>query len=449
MTTLLAFLVTLAILIVVHEYGHFKVARLAGVRVLRFSVGFGPVIASRTDRHGTEWSLSAFPLGGYVRMLDEREGEVPPEQMDQAFNRKPLGRRAAIVAAGPIANFLLAILLFWGLNLTGVPVLKPILGTPEPNTPAAHAGIQAGETVVAVNGERPESWQDLHLLALKHGFRHDRLRLETQSGLGHYAYRDIQVPERDEAFEQSPLETLGLKRHLPPVEPVLGEVAAGGVADRAGLRGGDRILSINGQAMARWEQVVERIRASADTPLRLEVMRTEQTRNVELTPAAAEHNGQRIGRIGVAPRIDPAVMESLRGVAQYGPWDGFTRALTRTWELSVFSLEMMGRMVMGQASLKNLSGPITIADYAGQSAESGLTSFIAFLALISLSLGVLNLLPVPLLDGGHLLYYLAEFVTGHPVSERTQEVGQKIGISLLAVLMFFALYNDFHRLIAG
>lgn len=449
MTTLLAFLVTLAILIVVHEYGHFKVARLAGVRVLRFSVGFGPVIASRTDRHGTEWSLSAFPLGGYVRMLDEREAEVPPEQLGQSFNRMPLGRRAAIVAAGPIANFLLAIALFWGLNLTGIPVLKPILGAPEPNTAAAHAGIQAGETVLAVNGEKPESWQDLHLLALKHGFREDQLQLETSDGAGHYAHRNLMIPERNEAFEQSPLETLGLKRHLPPVDPILGEVAADSVADRAGLRGGDRILSINGQPMEKWEQVVERIRASADSPLRLEVARAGQTRTVDLTPTAVEHNGQTIGRIGVAAHIDPAVMDSLRGIAQYGPWDSFTRALSRTWELSVFSLEMMGRMVMGQASLKNLSGPITIADYAGQSAESGATSFIAFLALISLSLGVLNLLPVPLLDGGHLLYYLAEFFTGRPVSERTQEVGQKIGISLLAVLMFFALYNDLQRLFAG
>lgn len=449
MTTLLAFLVTLAILIVVHEYGHFKVARLAGVRVLRFSVGFGPVLVSRTDRHGTEWSLSAFPLGGYVRMLDEREAEVPPEKLGQAFNRMPLGRRAAIVAAGPMANFLLAILLFWGLNLTGIPVLKPILGAPEADTPAAHAGIQAGETVQAVNGEKPESWQDLHLLALKHGFREDLLRLETSDGAGHYALRNLVIPERNEAFEQSPLETLGLKRHLPPVEPILGEVVADSVADRAGLRSGDRILRINGQTVERWEQVVERIRVAPDTPLRLEVMRADQTRMMEITPTSVEHNGQRIGRIGVSPRIDPAVMDSLRGIAQYGPWDAFTRALTRTWELSVFSLEMMGRMVMGQASLKNLSGPITIADYAGQSAESGMTSFVAFLALISLSLGVLNLLPVPLLDGGHLLYYLAEFFTGRPVSERIQEIGQKIGISLLATLMFFALYNDFQRLIAG
>ncbi|MBI5329956.1 MAG: RIP metalloprotease RseP [Betaproteobacteria bacterium] len=449
MTTLLAFLATLAILIFVHEYGHYRVARLAGVRVLRFSVGFGPVLATRQDRHGTEWSLSALPLGGYVKMLDEREGEVAPDQLAYAFNRQSLGKRAAIVAAGPLANFLLAILLLWGLNLTGIPVLKPVLGEPAPASPAALAGIRAGETVVAINGEKPESWQDMHLLLLKHAFRDERLRLETQDPSGHFAYRNVIAPPRDEAFEQSPMSVLGLTRYLPPVEAVIGQLSPDGEGQRAGLRPGDRIRAVEGAPTAHWDEVVKKIRASADKRLVLRIERQGREMDLALTPRPITEGGQVIGRIGAAPRIDPSVMETLRGVARYGVWDSLTRALARTWELSAFSLEMMGRMVIGQVSLKNLSGPITIADYAGQSAQSGAVAFFSFLALLSISLAVLNLLPVPLLDGGHLLYYFAEFLTGRPVSDRTQEIGQKIGISLLATLMFFALYNDLQRLLAG
>lgn len=449
MTTLLAFLATLAILILFHEFGHYLVARLAGVKVLRFSIGFGNVLASRHDRHGTEWALSTIPLGGYVKMLDEREGEVPPELLSRAFNRKGLAARAAIVAAGPLANFLLAILLFWGLFLTGVPVLKPIVGTPPSGTPAAFAGLRPGETVLSVNGEAAESWQDLHLLALKHALRGDELRLETRDGAGHYAERRLTVLVRDEAFEQTPLAALGIVRYLPPLEPVLGELSADGVARQAGLKRGDRVLAVNDHPVADWEEVVDRVRASPGRPVRMQLRRDGQVLAITLTPAVFQDGKDTIGRIGAAPRIDPGIMAPLQGEMRYGPVEAAARAVGRTWELSVFSLEMMGRMVMGQASLKNLSGPITIADYAGQSAESGAAAFIAFLALLSVSLGVLNLLPVPLLDGGHLLYYFAEFVTGRPVSERVQEIGQKIGLGLLGLLMFLAIYNDLQRLFAG
>ena len=449
MTTVLAFLATLAILIVFHEFGHYLVARLAGVKVLRFSVGFGQVVARRTDRHGTEWALSAIPLGGYVKMVDEREAPVEPALLDRAFNRKSLGARAAIVAAGPLANFLLAVLLFWGLFMAGVPILKPVLGEPPTGTAAAVAGIRAGDSVVAVNGEPVESFQDLHWLVLKHVIGQPTLRLETLDAGNHLAYRTLDSGNQDDSFEQAPLKALGLVRYLPPLAPVLGELVGGGPASQAGLRSGDRIVAIDGQPVAEWEQVVQAVRAAPGQSLSFLLERGNERMTIRLTPESADSGQERIGRIGAAPHLDPELMARFQGEARYAPLDAFFRALARTWELSAFSLEMLGRMVVGQVSIKNLSGPITIADYAGQSAQSGVAAFVAFLALVSVSLGVLNLLPVPLLDGGHLLYYFAEFLTGRPVSERVQEIGQKIGIGLLSLLMFFALYNDLQRLFVG
>jgi regulator of sigma E protease len=449
MTTLLAFLVTLAILIVFHELGHYAVARLAGVKVLRFSVGFGKVVARRTDRHGTEWALAAIPLGGYVKMLDEREAPVASEQLGQAFNRKSLGARSAIVAAGPLANFLLAILLFWALFMSGVPILKAVLGEPAAGTSAAVAGIQSGERVTAVNGEPVESFQDLHWLSLKYALTTSRLSIETVDAGGVPQSRTLLVPERTASFEQSPLRGLGLERYLPPLAPELAQLTPGGVAERAGLQPGDRIVAIDDRPVSQWDEVVAIVRQSPDIRLRFLVQRQGRDFEYAVIPEAVGGAGQTSGRIGAAPKIDPALFAPYQGEARYGPIESFTRALDRTWELSIFSLRMLGRMLIGEASLKNLSGPITIADYAGQSAESGLASFIAFLALVSVSLGVLNLLPVPLLDGGHLLYYFAEFLTGKPVPDRVQEIGQRIGIGLLGMLMFFAIFNDLQRLFVG
>jgi len=449
MTTLLAFLATLAILIVFHEFGHYLVARLAGVKVLRFSVGFGRVVASRTDRHETEWALSAIPLGGYVKMLDEREAPVATEALDQAFNRKSLGARAAIVAAGPLANFLLAILLFWGLFMAGTPILKPVLGEPPAASAAAQAGIRAGDTVLAVNGEPVESFQDLHWLVLRHAVGGAPLRLDTRDAHGHLAFRTLSLAEADANLEQSPLQVLGLQRFRPSLPAVLGELSGDGAAAQAGLQAGDLVLEVDGQAIEDWEALVDRVRAAPGRPLALLIQRDVETRTYTVVPAEVASAGERIGRIGVAPRMDPDRMAPYLGEARYGPLDALQRAAARTWELSVFSLEMLGRMIVGQVSLKNLSGPITIADYAGQSAQTGMASFVAFLALVSVSLGVLNLLPVPLLDGGHLLYYLAEFLTGRPVPERVQEIGQRIGIGILALLMFFAIFNDLQRLFLG
>lgn len=447
MTTLLAFVFTLALLIVVHELGHYSVARLCGVRVLRFSVGFGRVLVSRQDRHGTQWALSAFPLGGYVKMLDEREGDVPPEDLPRAFNRQGVGKRIAIVAAGPAANLLLAILLYWFLYVTGVPALKPMLGEPLTGSPAAVAGLRGGEEVLRINGERVETWQDLHLLLLRHGFGRGSIELETRDSAGHIAFHRLDLVGRDRAaFEKDPLGQLGLTRYSPPIAPVIGELVPGGVAQRAGLARGDVISAINGKTVEKWEDVVRVVRSHAGIPLTLEVRRDGRLLSVELTPESVKQGDQRIGRIGAGPRVEAEVWRALQTEVRYPPWTALERALQKTWELATFTLEMLARMLTGQASLQNLSGPITIADYAGQSASAGMVPFVAFLALISISLGVLNLLPVPLLDGGHLLYYLFELASGRPVPERVQELGQRVGIVLIGLLMFFALYNDLVRL---
>lgn len=451
MTTLLSFLFALAILIVVHEYGHYRVARALGVKVLRFSIGFGNVFARRTDRHGTEWALSAIPLGGYVKMVDEREGDVAPEDLPYAFNRKPVLHRMAIVVAGPLANFLLAILLYWALFMHGVTALKPIVGAPPEQTPAYAAGLRDGDEITKINGEATLDWQDVHWLALKHGVGGAALNIVARDLTGHLKFVTLGAsPDTWERFEQDPLAILGLERYEPPIQPVLGEIAKDTPAARAGLLSGDRVLAVDGKPLALWRELVDIIRAHPGRPVTLTLQRGAETFSAQITPSAVTTGkGETIGRIGAGPKIDPALFEPLRIERSYGPIEAVGEALRKTWELSAFSLRMLGRMLIGEASLKNLSGPITIADFAGKSAEAGLTAFVGFLALVSVSLGVLNLLPVPLLDGGHLLYYSAELLTGRPVPENIQAIGQKIGAALLAALMFFALFNDFQRLFTG
>jgi regulator of sigma E protease len=450
MTTLLAFAVTIGLLVIIHEFGHYAVARACGVKVLRFSVGFGPVVAKRLGRNGTEWALSAVPLGGYVKMVDEREGDVATDDLPHAFNRKPVGQRMAIVVAGPVANLLLAVLLYWSLFVSGVTVLKPIVATPPHNSPAALAGFQNGDLVSAIDGNPVEDWQELYWQVLKQGLEDPVLTVETRDGANHVNYRRLDVTGIDLTdAEHDPLSRIGLVRYLPDIPPVIGQVVAGSRAESAGLHVGDRIQALDGQAIRVWEDMVKIIKSSPDKPLRMDLIRADKPIEIMVTPAATKEAGQAIGRIGAAPRVDVALFAALQTEIRFGPMVAMQRALYKTWDLSAFSLEMMGRLVIGQASLKNISGPVTIADYAGRSAEAGLTAFVSFLALISVSLGVLNLLPVPLLDGGHLLYYFIEFLTGRPVSDSAQEMGQKIGAALLATLMLFALFNDFHRLLTG
>ncbi|MBN8770761.1 MAG: RIP metalloprotease RseP [Thiobacillus sp.] len=445
--TVVWFLVAIAILVVVHEFGHYLAARLAGVKVLRFSLGFGqPLFSRRFGRDQTEWALAALPFGGYVKMLDEREGVVPAAEAHRSFNRASVWRRIGIVAAGPIANFLLAIVFYWALFLHGMPAMKPLIGEPPAGTPAAQAGLVSGDEIRRVNGTDTPSFQDLRLELLRAGVAGDPLVLELADG------RSVQLdapPMDTDNLERDTLRPLGIVRYDPEIDPVIGEVLPGGAAARAGFQSGDRLVAADGQAVSNWQDWVKLIRQHPSQSLRIEYEREGQMHILTVVPDTVDENGQRIGKIGAGPKVDPALMDDLMTEVRYGPIEALGRGAEKTWDMSLFTLEMMGRMVLGQVSWKNLSGPLTIADYAGQSATLGWISFVGFLALVSVSLGVLNLLPVPLLDGGHLMYYVAEVLTGRPVSERTMEIGSRIGMMLLLLLMSFALFNDLQRLIGG
>ncbi|MDO8813650.1 MAG: RIP metalloprotease RseP [Gallionella sp.] len=451
MITLLAFIGAIALLVVFHELGHYWVARRCGVRVLRFSVGFGKEIyLKRFAGSDTEWVISAIPLGGYVKMLDEREDEVAPEELKYAFNRQPVLRRMAIVAAGPLANFLLAIVLYWALFMYGVPGLKPVLGDVPPGSPAAIAQLQAGETILTVNGEVIPNWQELRWTLLELALRQGEVKIEARSAQGGHLFHlldmsSLEAKDLDGEF----LDKLGLHTYQPIILPVIGKIAEGSVAQRAGMQEGDLILRANGITMQRWLEVVEMVRTHPGKTVQFDIQRGEAVSSISVIPQAVGESGKTVGKIGAGPQVDNAAWQAMLTEANYGPLEAFAISLRKTWETTIISLKMLGKMVMGEISMKNLSGPITIADYAGQSAEMGVAAYLGFLALISVSLGVLNLLPIPLLDGGHLLYYAAELVKGSPVSEQVWEIGQKIGIALLGTLMAFAIYNDINRLISG
>lgn len=451
MIALLAFVGVIALLVVFHEYGHYWVARRCGVKVLRFSLGFGNVIYSkRFAGNDTEWVISAVPLGGYVKMVDEREDKVAPEDLPYAFNRKPVLQRMAIVAAGPLANFLLAIVLYWALFIHGVPGLKPMLGDVPSGTPAATAQMQPGETILSINGEAIPSWQELHWRLLDLALKQDEVRIEAQDASGTSLVHVLDMSglaakDMDGDF----FEKLGLHLYQPVVLPIIGDVAGSSVAQRAGLQAGDRILRADGVPVKIWMDVVEVVRAHPGQTVQLDIQRGEKPLNIEVVPQAVVESGKTVGKIGAAPQLDKQAWQAMFTEVSYGPLEALMQSLRKTWETTAISLKMMGKMVMGEISMKNLSGPITIADYAGQSAKMGVVAYLGFLALISISLGVLNLLPIPLLDGGHLLYYVAELLKGSPLSEQSWEVGQKIGIALLGTLMVFAIYNDINRFVSG
>ena len=449
--TILAFVLALGVLIVIHEFGHYLVARAFGVKVLRFSIGFGRAVwRFRRGRDQTEWVIAALPLGGYVKMLDEHEGPVAPEEAYRAFNRQSVWRRMAIVTAGPAANFLLAIALYWVLFVGGVQEAKPIVGAPEPGTPAQAAGLVRGETILKINGEPMASWQQVRWRLLQIAVERQSARLEVIDPGQRLNWRTLDLADFDlEGFDSDPLARLGLRLDRPDVAPVVGTLVPGGVADQGGMRAGDRIESIDGEEMVVWEDVVKAVRRRPGELVRFRIERDGEKLDLSLRPETLQESGRSIGRIGAAPQLDPEAMKKLVTLVRYAPLTALGMALERTWETSAFSLKMLGKMVIGQVSWKNLSGPVTIADYAGQSAQLGIGAYVAFLALISISLGVLNLLPIPLLDGGHLLYYVVEIFKGSPISERVMELGQRVGLTLLLFLMAFAIYNDFNRLLTG
>ena len=446
---LLAFLVVLSVLVVIHELGHYWVARMCGVKVLRFSVGFGRVVWSRRfGPDATEWAVSAIPLGGYVKMADEREGEIAPVDLPRAFNRQPVGKRIAIVAAGPIANLLLAVLLFAATFVAGVPGQRALLAEPPPDSPAASAGIRAGDLVVAVDGVPVKSWQDLRWRLLK-ASGHPEATLEvvrkTTANMDEHATFSLSLaPVAMPDWEGNFMPLLGLAADFGP--PLIDDVIAGKPAQRAGLKAGDHIVAIDGTPVRSPADVAARTNAKPGVPTTFRILRDGAQFDVAVTPEPTEQAGRRVGLAGLRLKIDPAAAQRLGITVRYGVIDALSEGARKTYELSLFTLKMLARIATGDASLKNLSGPITLADFAGQSAQAGALVFVGYLALISISLGVLNLLPIPLLDGGHLLYYFAELIKGSPVSDRAFEIGQRIGMAMLAVLMALALFNDLSRL---
>ena len=451
-TTVLAFILTLGILVVIHEYGHYRVAVACGVKVLRFSVGFGRVLWRRqASPDDTEFVLCALPLGGYVRMLDEREAPVDAHELGQAFNRKTLWQRTAIVAAGPLANLLLAVVLYAAAHWIGIQEPKALIGPPAAGSVAERAGLRAGDWVRALAYDT-DDWQDVRSLTdlrwqlTKAALARQTVRLQLSDGDGRGS-RNVSLDlsgvdsrEVDAALASR----IGLGS--PWREPVLGEVKAGGPAEKAGLRQGDRVLSIDGAAIVDAQNVVDRVRASLRDGKAVAqswvVERAGRSLAVEVTPRVINEGGKTFGRIDAAPGQLP-LMETVR----HGFLEGLQQGVVRTWDVSALTLKMIGRMVIGEASLKNLSGPLTIADYAGQSVNQGLAYYLGFLALVSVSLGVLNLLPLPMLDGGHLMYYIFEGVTGRPVSDLWLARLQRGGIAVLLMMMSVALFNDVARLL--
>ena len=449
--TVLAFLVALGVLIVVHEYGHYLAARICNVKVLRFSIGFGrPLAVWRRGRDATEWAIAAVPFGGYVKMLDEREGPVEPQELARAFNRQSVWRRFFIVAAGPVFNFLFAIAVYAGLFMHGLPEARPVAAEPPAGSLAHAAGVRAGDTVRAAGGKSVATWQELRWRVIQAALERESLPLEVARERGELVTLTLDLgafPAAD--VESDALERIGLRLYRPPLEPLLGTVVPGSAAERAGLRAGDRVTQAGGKPVAVWDDLVRAVREHPGRPLRLAVEREGAHLSLEVVPEAVSSGATRIGRIGAAPRVDAAHVERILVRVQHGPLEALAKGCEKTWEIALFSLKMLGKMLLGEVSWKHLSGPVTIADYAGQSAQMGWISYATFLALISVSLGVLNLLPVPLLDGGHLMYYAVEIIRGSPVSERAMELGQRVGLALLLFMMAFAFYNDLNRLFSG
>ncbi|KMM86021.1 site-2 protease. Metallo peptidase. MEROPS family M50B [Pseudomonas taetrolens] len=440
-------LVALGVLVTFHEFGHFWVARRCGVKVLRFSVGFGTPLLRWHDRKGTEFVIAAIPLGGYVKMLDEREGEVPAHQLDQSFNRKTVGQRIAIVAAGPIANFMLAMVFFWVLAMMGSQQVRPVIGAVESGSLAAQAGLVAGQEIVAIDGEATTGWSGVNLqLVRRLGETGSIQVLVREPGSSSEASHQLVLKDwLKGADEPDPITSLGIRPWRPELPAVLAEFDSKGPAQAAGLKSGDKLLAMNDQPIGDWQQVVDWVRVRPGARVVLRVEREGAVVDIPVTLAVRGEGKAATGYLGAGVKgVDwpPAMVREV----SFGPIAAIGEGARRTWTMSVLTLDSLKKMLFGELSVKNLSGPITIAKVAGASAQSGVADFLNFLAYLSISLGVLNLLPIPVLDGGHLLFYLIEWVRGRPLSDRVQGWGMQIGISLVVGVMLLALVNDLGRL---
>ena len=453
LNSLLAFIAAIALLVAIHEFGHYSVARLFGVKVLRYSIGFGQVLWSRrAGADQTEYCLSAIPLGGYVKLLDERDCAVSFAERGRAFNRQSGAVRMAILFAGPAFNLVFAVLAYTLMFMHGVPGIKPVVGTVEPGSIAANAGLREGDTIVSVGGQHVLTWESATLGILDELLANGTIRLDVSVGeaagsgsrqlLLQAAGRESELTEPGRLFAG-----LGFKPWAPVPDAVIGELVAGGPAERAGLMSGDRVLAVDGIPVDSWADWVELVRARPGQLADVRLSRGGEELDLAVEIEAVDSDAGRIGRIGAAVLLSPGQFDDMRAEERLAPVQALQRATVRTWEMSVLTVRMIWRMLVGDVSVKNISGPINIAQYAGYSASIGLSAFLSFLAVVSISLGVLNLLPVPMLDGGQIVYTLAEQLKGSPLSERAQMIGQQVGLGLLLLMMSFAFYNDISRLL--
>lgn len=446
---IMGFALAIAVLVVVHEFGHYWVAKRLGVKVLRFSVGFGRVLWSRrAGPDNTEYALAAIPLGGYVKMLDENEGPVASDELHRAFNRQPVWKRSAVVAAGPGFNFLFAFFAYWVVLMLGVPGLTPIVGKVVPGSIAAQAGFQRGDRILQLDGRKVRSWDEHRLLLLEKAVLHDRVPVVVRDpdGKTRNLWLDLRHVSSRAISNGTFSEAIGLYGYLPRIRPVLGQVLPHGPAAHAGLLAGDRILTVDGKPIRRWQDLVAVVNASPGRTLQMTVLRGGARQTIAVTPARETVGGRIVGKIDAAvavPKLPPGMIHKVR----LGPVAALRGAWENTWAMSALTVQMLYKMAELRVSTKNISGPLTIAQYAGYSVRVGLGSFLTFLAVVSVSLGVLNLMPVPVLDGGHLLFYLLEVIRGGPVSEKVVGWGQRVGIMLLLGLMVLAFYNDFVRIL--
>ncbi len=438
------FIVAIAVLVTVHEFGHYWVAKKLGVKVLRFSIGFGrPLFSWRRGADNTEYVIAALPLGGYVKMLDESEGEVDEHERHRAFNQQRLSTRFAVVSAGPIANFLFAILAYALIFVVGVPAMKPVIGEIVPDSLADKAGMVAGKTIASVAGVETKSWQQVNEALLDNLFGAANIELVLDDAGGSRSQHSIAIEGFAAEMQRgSLLGQIGIQPLRPQVPATIGSVVDSGAAAQAGLQEGDTIISANGEEIRHWGQLVDLIVVSAGQSIDIDVLRDGSQIGLVIVPNETQRGGQTVGFIGARVDVPEGFMNEYRIVIEHSLFDAIWQGIEKTWSISVLTVKFLFHMVIGQASIDNLSSPISIAQYAGDSADAGWLPFISFLAVVSISLGVLNLLPVPILDGGHLLFYIIEAVTGKPPSESFQAAGQQVGIVLIIMLMSVALYND-------
>lgn len=445
-----AFLLTIGLLVTVHEFGHYWVARKMGVKVLRFSIGFGkPLWTKVAGADRTEYVLAALPLGGYVKMLDEREGDVPDEDLDRAFNRQNVWKRIAIVAAGPVFNFLLAIVIYAVMFGTGVPAAYPYLDVMK-DSPAATAGFVAGDKVVSVNNRPVASWEETRMALLEEYLKQPVVQFEVQPQEGGQTIRQLDLSQTSILKDEGDfLAKTGLEAWSPVLDVIIGSVKVGGAAEAAGIQAGDKVLAIDDVPIKRGAEFGDYVRSHPDKMLAVKVERRSGVTQIDVKPELTLHEGKQVPLIGVGigERAPESVHNQLFFTQTFSPVDALGRGVEKTWQMSVLTLKMIGRLVTGEVSLTNISGPITIAKFSGETAAAGLPYYLGFLAIISVSLGILNLLPIPMLDGGHLLYYVIELIKGSPVTEQVEEIGLRIGMAIIASLMVLALYNDIMRLV--